>query len=71
MLRALSNPLGRMLMRRSFASAAAASSSSAASPAAQRLAAAPVFRPRRALLYMPGSSPKMLQKATTLNVDTV
>ena len=31
---------------------------------------APV-RPRRALLYMPGSSPKMLTKATTLDVDTV
>lgn len=31
---------------------------------------APV-RPRRALLYMPGSSPKMLQKAQSLQVDTV
>jgi hypothetical protein len=38
---------------------------------AQTPAAASTYRPRRALLYMPGSSPKMLQKATTLDVDTV
>lgn len=29
------------------------------------------LRPRRALLYMPGSSPKMLLKAQSLQVDTV
>lgn len=30
-----------------------------------------MYRPRRALLYMPGSSEKMLKKAPTLGADTV
>lgn len=30
-----------------------------------------VYRPRRALLYMPGSNPKMLTKAASLQVDSV
>jgi citrate lyase subunit beta-like protein len=41
------------------------------SSAAASTSLTPPMRPRRALLYMPGSSPKMLQKATTLQVDTV
>ena len=67
MMRSCVRSLVSSTLRRGLSTSRAASSSSAQSAQA----AAPVYRPRRALLYMPGSSPKMLQKATTLEVDTV
>ncbi len=47
--------------RRFSGSAAAAATSASPAP----------YRPRRALLYMPGSNPKMLAKSATLPVDSV